>query len=229
MQSERRDGHHPMKGVASGAAIQAGVLSGEMREIALIDMTPLTLSEIARTNDEQMIYVSATGLIVAAPEIFQQWQQGQMADPARYSMRSVYVFETSAEQYAWLNRIMAVGVYTRTPTGIAGTCIRSSEDRVTPSIRAAWHPGLSPDKSELDRAATIGSATKRSPNKSLGLPPPSPDNCTSIWLGRRRHRGARDRAAERFRPLALLLGSTQWLYTRDLEAARRAGFAPIPS
>jgi hypothetical protein len=35
-------------------------------------------------------------------------------------MRSVYVFETSAEQYAWLNRIVAVGVYTRTATGIEG-------------------------------------------------------------------------------------------------------------
>ena len=80
----------------------------------------MNIREIACTNDQQMIYVSATGLIVATPEIFQQWQQGQLVDPSRYSMRSVYVFETSAEQYAWLNRIVAVGVYTRTPTGIEG-------------------------------------------------------------------------------------------------------------
>jgi hypothetical protein len=78
------------------------------------------IREIARTDDEQMIYVSATGLIVATPEIFQQWQQGQPVEPSRYSMRSVYAFETAAERYAWLNRIVAVGVYTRTPAGIEG-------------------------------------------------------------------------------------------------------------
>lgn len=80
----------------------------------------MNIREIARTHDEQMIYVSTTGLIVATPDIFQQWQLGQVVDSSRYSMRSVYVFETSAEQYAWLNRIVAVGVYTRTPGGIEG-------------------------------------------------------------------------------------------------------------
>ena len=80
----------------------------------------MNIREIARTNDEQMIYVSATGLIVATPDVFQQWQQNQPVDPSRYSMRSVYAFETSAEQYAWLNRIVAVGLYTRTPMGIEG-------------------------------------------------------------------------------------------------------------
>lgn len=36
-------GVDPMECVASGAAIQAGVLSGEVGDIVLVDVTPLTL------------------------------------------------------------------------------------------------------------------------------------------------------------------------------------------
>jgi hypothetical protein len=36
-------------------------------------------------------------------------------------LRTTPVFETAAEKYGWLNQIVAVGVGTRTPTGLKYT------------------------------------------------------------------------------------------------------------
>ena len=42
---------------------------------------------------------------------------GESVDPAEYYFRISGVFETAAPQYAWLNRILAVGTGHRPPTG----------------------------------------------------------------------------------------------------------------
>ena len=43
--------------------------------------------------------------------------RGEVVDPARYYFRTVPRFETSAETYAFLNRIIAVGVGETRPDG----------------------------------------------------------------------------------------------------------------
>src|SRR5262249_56891932 len=40
---ERHKGVNPDEGVAVGAAIQAGVVKGEVKEVVLLDVTPLSL------------------------------------------------------------------------------------------------------------------------------------------------------------------------------------------
>jgi len=39
-------------------------------------------------------------------------------NPSEYYFRTTPVFETAAEKYAWLNRLVAVGVGRRTRTGV---------------------------------------------------------------------------------------------------------------
>jgi hypothetical protein len=43
--------------------------------------------------------------------------RNEAVDPAAYYFRTVPLFETLAAKYAWLSRIVAVGVGERTPTG----------------------------------------------------------------------------------------------------------------
>lgn len=75
---------------------------------------------VTAATDDGLIYATALGLQVASPEVTVRLQQGMPVDPSEYYMRANYRFETASRKYAWLNRILAVGVYTRTPTGVDG-------------------------------------------------------------------------------------------------------------
>jgi hypothetical protein len=44
--------------------------------------------------------------------------KGQAVDPASYYFRTNAMFETAAESYSWLNRILAVGIGHRTAAGV---------------------------------------------------------------------------------------------------------------
>ena len=46
--------------------------------------------------------------------------QGETVDPSEYYFRVAPVFETGAERYAWLNKILAVGVGERPPPNVVG-------------------------------------------------------------------------------------------------------------
>jgi hypothetical protein len=74
-----------------------------------------------RTDDGHLIYVSYRGIADIAPEVFQRLLRGEAVDPAEYYFRITPVFETGSEKYGWLNRLVTVGVGTRTPTGVAYT------------------------------------------------------------------------------------------------------------
>lgn len=74
-----------------------------------------------RTEDGHLIYMAYRGVFRIAPELLQRILQGDAVDPAEYYLRTTPVFETAAEKYGWLNQIVAVGVGTRTPTGLKYT------------------------------------------------------------------------------------------------------------
>ncbi|HEV2055599.1 MAG TPA: DUF3237 domain-containing protein [Methylomirabilota bacterium] len=71
-----------------------------------------------RTDDGHLIYVSYRGIADISPAVFQRLLRGEAVDPAEYYFRTTPVFETGSEKYGWLNRIVTVGVGTRTPTGV---------------------------------------------------------------------------------------------------------------
>src|SRR5262252_7556623 len=49
------------------------------------------------------------------PEVMARLAQGETVDPSEYYFRVAPMFETGAERYAWLNKILAVGVGERLP------------------------------------------------------------------------------------------------------------------
>ncbi|HKI99566.1 MAG TPA: DUF3237 domain-containing protein [bacterium] len=70
-----------------------------------------------RTDDGAWIYMHYPGLGYGTPEVMARINAGQPVGPDDYYFRITPQFETSAPAYAWLNRLMAVGVGERTATG----------------------------------------------------------------------------------------------------------------
>ena len=72
-----------------------------------------------RTDDDELIYSMAEGISDIVPAVRLRILQGEEVDPSEYYFRTALRFETGAQKYAWLNRLLAVGVGRRTATGMA--------------------------------------------------------------------------------------------------------------
>jgi hypothetical protein len=69
------------------------------------------------TDDRALVYMTFLGLRHGPPDAIAALGRGEVVDPARYYFRTVPRFETSAEPYAFLNRIVTVGVGETRPDG----------------------------------------------------------------------------------------------------------------
>src|SRR5712671_4494828 len=70
----------------------------------------LDLRITLETDDHALIYMTFQGLRHGPPDVIAALARGEAVDPARYYFRTLPRFETSAERYAFLNRIITVGV-----------------------------------------------------------------------------------------------------------------------
>jgi Protein of unknown function (DUF3237) len=70
---------------------------------------------ILRTDDDALIYMHYTGVRYGSPEVMARIAAGEEVAPSEYYLRNTPYFETAAERYDWLNRIVAVGVGRRMP------------------------------------------------------------------------------------------------------------------
>lgn len=81
------------------------------------DTLQLDVRLLLETDDAALIYMTYRGLRHAAPAIAARIAQGQDVDPTTYYFRTAVFFETAAEPYGWLNRIVAVATGARKPQG----------------------------------------------------------------------------------------------------------------
>ena len=65
------------------------------------------------TSDGALIYVRNKGYRHGPKEVIERMARGEEVDPSLYYMRTTPWFETSAAQYAWLNRIICIGTGAR--------------------------------------------------------------------------------------------------------------------
>jgi hypothetical protein len=77
----------------------------------------LDLRITLETDDHALIYMTFQGLRHGPADAIAALGRGEVVDPARYYFRTVPSFETSAETYAFLNRIIAVGAGETRPDG----------------------------------------------------------------------------------------------------------------
>ena len=80
-------------------------------------VTMLDVRVVLRTEGNALVMLTYHGLRHGPPEVMARLAAGNPVDPAEYYLRTTLCFETSAEQYLWLNKIVAVATGLRPPTG----------------------------------------------------------------------------------------------------------------
>jgi hypothetical protein len=65
---------------------------------------------ILRTDDSALILMTYRGVRHGSPEVGARIAQGEQVAPSDYYLRTAPFFETSSPKYAWLNKIVSIGV-----------------------------------------------------------------------------------------------------------------------
>ena len=102
-----------------GARLRGKVLPGGgdwtlLRSDAVLE---LDLRITLATDDGALIYMRSFGLRHGPPDVLAALARGEVVDPSKYYFRTTPRFETSAPQYAFLNRLLAVSSGDRRPNG----------------------------------------------------------------------------------------------------------------
>jgi len=111
-------------GVISGGSFDGERLSGEILEggndwqtVRSDGATTIDVRLVLRTVDDALIGMTYHGMRHGPPQILKRIDSGEVVDPASYYFRISALFETSASRYAWINRIIAVGIGHRRADG----------------------------------------------------------------------------------------------------------------
>jgi hypothetical protein len=81
------------------------------------DVLELDLRITLETDDHALIQMRFEGLRHGPADAIAAINRGEVVDPARYYFRTLPRFETSSDKYAFLNRIITVGVGETRPDG----------------------------------------------------------------------------------------------------------------
>jgi hypothetical protein len=83
------------------------------------DTGELDVRATLNTDDGALIYATYRGIFSASRETWAKLYGGQTVDRDEYYFYIAPIFQTSAPKYLWLNRILAVGVGSAVPGGVA--------------------------------------------------------------------------------------------------------------
>ena len=73
---------------------------------------------VLRTDDGALILMTYRGVRYASPEVNARIARREQVDASEYYLRTVPFFETSSPTYAWLNKIVTVGMGERRPADV---------------------------------------------------------------------------------------------------------------
>lgn len=72
---------------------------------------------VLQTDDDEQIYMSFHGLRHGPATTMARLARGEPVEPSEYYFRIAPFFETASKRYAWLNRILTVGIGHRVQAG----------------------------------------------------------------------------------------------------------------
>jgi hypothetical protein len=110
-------------GLVQGGSFEGERLSGKVvsgndwQTVRNDSCTKLDVRLILRTDDEALIVMTYTVLRAGPPDVMARLDRGEAPDPGSYYFRMSPMFETSAQKYDWMNRIISIGVGNRLAEG----------------------------------------------------------------------------------------------------------------
>ena len=107
-------------GKFTGARLSGRILPGgaDWQVIRSDGVAYLDARYTLETDDGALIYVNNKGYRHGPKEVIERIARGEEVDPGLYYMRATPRFETSAPQYAWLNRTICVATGARRPAAV---------------------------------------------------------------------------------------------------------------
>ena len=102
-------------GTFRGERLSGRVLAGgaDWQVIRADGVAELDARYTLETQDKALIYVRNFGYRHGPADVIRRLAAGEAVDPSLYYMRTTPRFETGAERYQWLNRIICVGTGAR--------------------------------------------------------------------------------------------------------------------
>ena len=73
---------------------------------------------VLRTDDGALIVMTYRGVRHASPEVNARIARGEQVPASEYYLRTAPFFETSSQEYGWLNKLVTVGVGERLRDGV---------------------------------------------------------------------------------------------------------------
>jgi len=111
-------------GVVTGGSFEGERLSGEVLDggsdwqtVRNDGTTILNVRLVLKTLDDALICMTYQGVRHGPPDVLDRIEKGEVVDPTSYYFRTNPLFETSAANYDWINRIVAVGIGHRQADG----------------------------------------------------------------------------------------------------------------
>jgi Protein of unknown function (DUF3237) len=110
-------------GMIEGGSFEGERLSGKVvtgndwQAVRNDGCTKLDVRLVLRTTDGALIVMTYQAMRCGPPEVMKKLDRGEAIDPSSYYFRMAPVFETNAQPYDWLNRIIAVGTGHRLASG----------------------------------------------------------------------------------------------------------------
>jgi hypothetical protein len=98
-----------------GARLSGRVLPGgaDWQIVCADGLSQLEARYTLETDDGALVYVRNVGLRHGPPEVLARLAAGEAVDPSLYYMRTTPSFETGAERYRWLNRLVCIATGAR--------------------------------------------------------------------------------------------------------------------
>jgi hypothetical protein len=111
-------------GVIPGGSFEGERLSGEVldggsdwQRVRGDGVTTLNVRLVLKTTDDALICMTYQGVRHGPREVLERIDKGDVVDPASYYFRINPLFETAAQQYGWINGVVAVGIGHRRADG----------------------------------------------------------------------------------------------------------------